>query len=152
MCQLFETKGCHTFSCQERSCILVVVNKKKISFYLWLGKRFDHLSDGMLNDVPKIIYCLPQSVIVGYKRCYEAIDVPTMTASKSGPNTLGSLSTYIRTCAQMCILYIIYVCVYVCMYVCMYILYTPTILCYVDIHITHHHIWHTTTYKQCVCT
>ena len=97
MCQLFETKGCHTFSCQERNCILAVANKRKISFYLWLGKGFDHLSDGLLNDVPKIVYCLPQSVIVGYKRCYEVIDVPPISVSKSGLNALGSICTYIQT-------------------------------------------------------
>ena len=97
MCQLFETKGCHTFSCQERNCILAVANKRKISFYLWLGKGFDHLSDGLLNDVPKIVYCLPQSVIVGYKRCYEVIDVPPISVSKSGLNALGSICTYTQT-------------------------------------------------------
>jgi CNH domain len=91
LCQVTETKGCNLFSAQERNCTLVVANKKKISFFMWQGTGLDHLTDRALMDLPRLLYCLPHSVIIGYKRYYEAIDIPPITAAQSGPNTLGSL-------------------------------------------------------------
>jgi CNH domain len=96
LCRVAETKGCNLFSAQERNCTLVVANKKKISFFMWQGTGLDHLTDRGLMDLPRLLYCLPHSVIIGYKRYYEAIDIPPITAAQSGPNTLGSLGTQKR--------------------------------------------------------
>ena len=93
LCQLSETKGCNLFTTQERNCTLVVVNKKKVSYYIWQGTTFDHLTDRSLTDTPKLLHCLPHSLVVGYRRYYEAVDIPPITATQSGPNALGSTGT-----------------------------------------------------------
>lgn len=93
LCQLSETRGCNLFTTQERNCTLVVVNKKKVSYYIWQGTSFDHLTDRSLTDTPKLLHCLSHSLIVGYRRYYESVDIPPITATLLGPNALGSIGT-----------------------------------------------------------
>lgn len=107
LCQLSETKGCNLFTTQERNCTLVVVNKKKVSYYIWQGTSFDHLTDRSLTDTPKLLHCLSHSLIVGYRRYYESIDIPPITATLLGPNALGSIGTprpHPHTCIRPSIL------------------------------------------------
>ena len=100
ICQLFETKGCTLFTIQERNCSLFVINKKKISYYVWHSTGFDFITERSLQDVPKLAYCLPQSLILGYRRFYESIDISTfslltgMSGSGSGSLLVG---VYVRS-------------------------------------------------------
>lgn len=96
-CQLTETKGCTLFSVQERNCFLIVINRKKFSFYLWQASGFDFVAERSLPDIPKLVYCLPQSVIFGYRRFYESVDVSSFSSpfGMTGPGSL-STGTYVK--------------------------------------------------------
>ena len=97
LCQLPETKGCTLFSVQQRNCTLAVVNKKKLSYYLWNASSLEFITDRALPDTPKLMHCLSQSVILGYRRHYEAVDIPSLTTGgpTAGP-TIGAIGTYVR--------------------------------------------------------
>ena len=82
--QLLDTKGCHLFAVQERSSLLVVANKKKISLYQWQDSGIVPKREMATPEVPKSLLCVTGAVIVGYKKGYDVIDLQdvTMTASR----------------------------------------------------------------------
>ena len=101
ICQLTETKGCTSFSVQERNCFLIVINRKKFSFYLWQASGFDFVAERSLPDIPKLVYCLPQSVIFGYRRFYESVEVSSFS-TPTGMSGSGSLSSGTYCTALYC--------------------------------------------------
>jgi hypothetical protein len=79
LCQLPETKGCTMFSVSERNSLLAVLNKKKLTLYLWQGTNFIIKKELNLPDAAKVILCSHNAVITGYKKHYEAIDLSSLT-------------------------------------------------------------------------
>ena len=82
LCQLPETKGCTMFSISERNTLLAVLNKKKLTLYLWQGTNFIVRKELNLPDAAKIILCSHNAVIAGYKRHYEAIDLTLLSTHR----------------------------------------------------------------------
>lgn len=82
LCQLPETKGCTMFSISERNALLAVLNKKKLTLYLWQGTSFIVRKELNLPDVAKIILCTHNAVIAGYKKHYEAIDLTLLSTHR----------------------------------------------------------------------
>lgn len=80
--QLPETKGCTSFAIHERSCMLAVINKKKLSLYLWQGTSFLLRREIPLSNEAKCLLCASNLVVVGYKRYYETIDMMTSAVNK----------------------------------------------------------------------
>lgn len=80
--QLLDTKGCHLFAVHERSSLLVVANKKKLSIYMWQESGLVPRRELNCNEVPKLLQCVPGAIIVGCKRHYEIIDLANMTMSR----------------------------------------------------------------------
>lgn len=78
-----ETKGCVLFSVHDKGSTLVVGSKKKISIYLWQGTGFVLRKDISLPESLKCLSCLSSNVvIVGHKRCYEALDLISLAATR----------------------------------------------------------------------
>ena len=67
------------FSISERNSLLAVLNKKKLTLYLWQGTNFIIRKELNLPDAAKTILCSQNAVIVGYKRHYEAIDLTSLS-------------------------------------------------------------------------
>ena len=68
------------FSISERNSLLAVLNKKKLTLYLWQGTNFIIRKELNLPDAAKTILCSQNAVIVGYKRHYEAIDLTSLSS------------------------------------------------------------------------
>ena len=79
--QLLDTKGCTMYSVHESSTMLVVGNKRKISFYLWQGSGFMPQREVALNESPKFLQCLQGAVIVGYKKSYEVVSASNYSST-----------------------------------------------------------------------
>lgn len=75
--ELPDTKGCIFFAANDRSSMLYVAMKKKLLFYLWTGSEFQLKRDiNSTESIKSLIYSSSaNSIIVGYKRYYEAIDM-----------------------------------------------------------------------------
>ena len=82
LCQLIETKGCTMFSVSERNSLLAVLNKKKLTLYLWRGTNFIIRKELNLPDVAKTILCTQNVLIAGYKRHYESIDLTSLSSHR----------------------------------------------------------------------
>lgn len=59
-----------------------MANKKKLSHYTWLAPGFNLRKEFNLSDVPKAIFHIAGSAIVGYKKYYELLDLNTGTTSR----------------------------------------------------------------------
>jgi hypothetical protein len=81
--QLLDTKGCHLYAVHERTSLLVVANKKKISIYLWQDSGIVPKREINTTEVPKSLLCVAGAVIVGYKKFYEVIDLHDATMPSS---------------------------------------------------------------------
>lgn len=79
--QLPESKGCSHFSIHERSSLLVVASKKKITCYVWQGTGFILKKEITLADSVKSLFCVQNAILVGLKKSYEAIDLATLSST-----------------------------------------------------------------------
>jgi MinD-like ATPase involved in chromosome partitioning or flagellar assembly len=93
---LLDTKGCHTFAISEYNDMLVVANKKKISVYSWstapniasaaagaVSSGFILNKEAMnLSELPKSVTCIASSIIIGFKRTYDAMDIFSLSSIK----------------------------------------------------------------------
>jgi hypothetical protein len=82
MSQLPETKGVIAFAIHEKSSMLAVLNKKKLSLYLWQGTSFLLRREITLSTEAKCLLCASNLVVVGYKRYYETIDILTLAVTR----------------------------------------------------------------------
>lgn len=65
------------FAVHEKNNTVVVANKKKIQSYGWQGPGFVLRKEFNVFDVPKSILCVGGSVVIGYKKFYECLDLTT---------------------------------------------------------------------------
>jgi hypothetical protein len=79
-----DSKGCHAYSINEKNYTLVVANKKKLFLYGWQAPGFHLRKDFVLIDTAKHIHCIngSASVLVGYRRFYECIDLTSGSATR----------------------------------------------------------------------
>lgn len=61
---------------------LAAVNKKKLSHHIWQMPGFSPRRDFNLSDVPKNICFVRNSVIIGYKKFYECLDLNSGVTSR----------------------------------------------------------------------
>jgi hypothetical protein len=66
----------------EKLFTIVVANKKKLSVYSWQQPNFSLRKEINIQDVPKVLYFVHNSVVVGYKKFYECIDLNTGVISR----------------------------------------------------------------------
>jgi hypothetical protein len=66
----------------EKLYSIIVANKKKLSIYSWQQPNFILRKEMTVQDVPKCLYSIQNSVIIGYKKFYECIDVNTGIISR----------------------------------------------------------------------
>ena len=92
ICTVPDSKGCTLFSTQERESLLVTINRKKISFYLWQSNSFEFCGDRSLGDVPRMVRCTLRCVVLGYRRHYEAVDVPPRHSNLTATTPQGHMS------------------------------------------------------------
>ena len=81
---IVDNKGCHLFAVSEKTYSLVLANKKKLFLYSWQSPGFALRKEMSLGDIPKCLHCLEHSgsVIVGYKRHYELVDLTTSISTR----------------------------------------------------------------------
>lgn len=77
-----DSKTYHLFSVNEKAAGLVAVNKKKLSHHIWQMPGFSLRRDFNLADVPKNIGFVRNSVIIGYKKFYECLDLNSGLTSR----------------------------------------------------------------------
>lgn len=77
-----ESKGCHLLAVNEKASSIVVANKKKLTSYNWQSPGFMLHREYNLIDIPKSISYIQGSVVIGYKKFYECIDINTGTVSR----------------------------------------------------------------------
>ena len=63
------------FAVHEKNNTVVVANKKKIQAYGWQGPGFVLRKEFNVFDVPKSVLCIGGSVVIGYKKFYECLDL-----------------------------------------------------------------------------
>ena len=109
ICTVPDSKGCTLFSTQERESLLVTINRKKISFYLWQSNSFEFCGDRSLGDVPRMVRCTLRCVVLGYRRHYEAVDVPPRHSNLTATTPQGhmSLGKYLCLLVQQYIRHVI---------------------------------------------
>ena len=78
--QLLDSKGCTQFSIDEKTAMMAVVNKRKISLFTWQGSGFVPQRELSLNETPKFVHCKSGHIIVGYKKSYDTINLSTFNS------------------------------------------------------------------------
>ena len=82
MSTIADSKGCHLFAVNEKQFSIIVVNKKKLSQYTWQQPSFVLRKELNLQDVPKTVHYVNNSVIVAYKKFYECIEINSGISSR----------------------------------------------------------------------
>jgi hypothetical protein len=77
-----ESKGCHIFAVHDRNNTVVVANKKKLIHFSWQSPGFQLRREFNLVDVPKSLLCLGNTVVIGYKKFYECLDLVSGTTNR----------------------------------------------------------------------
>ena len=101
--QLLDTKGCHLFAVQERSSLLVVANKKKISIYQWQDSGIVPKREMATPEVPKSLLCVSGAIIVGYKKGYDVIDLQDVSSSATNTMTASRLIDFDKEHRNVCL-------------------------------------------------
>jgi len=79
---IVDNKGCHLYAINENNQLLVAINKKRLSQYIWQYPGFGVRKEINLVDIPKSIAYIGEHVIIGYKKFYECIHMPSGIISR----------------------------------------------------------------------
>ena len=79
---IVDQKGCHAYAVNEAARTLVLANKKKLFYYSWLAPGFAPIREFVLADVPKSLLCARTSVVVGYRKHYECVELTTGNSNR----------------------------------------------------------------------
>jgi hypothetical protein len=77
-----DSKGCHIYAVHEKNNTVVVANKKKLLHFSWQSPGFQLRREFNLIDTPKSLCCLGNSVVIGYKKFYECLDLGSGTTNR----------------------------------------------------------------------
>lgn len=80
--QLPELKGTIAFTVNERALLLVVAAKRKITILSWHLAGFVFKKEIPTTESVKCLLCYPTSIVTGFKKHYDMIDIPTTTFTK----------------------------------------------------------------------
>jgi hypothetical protein len=59
-----------------------VAVKRKILIFGWQGTNFVMRKEILVVDSPKLLVCVSNNIIVGYKKHYEVIDIASSTSTR----------------------------------------------------------------------